>query len=62
MRRLLAWLPIVAIATLMLGGSAWAWAKAPADVMLSLPSAHLAAPFTDTLAAPGALPPFLCHL
>jgi hypothetical protein len=62
MSRLSAWLAIAAIATLMLGGSAWAWAQVPADVVLSMRSGSTVGPSFDGLPPQGMLLPFFCHL
>jgi hypothetical protein len=64
MSRLSAWLAIAAmaaIAAVMLGGSAWAWAQVQADVVLSMRSGSLGGPNFDGLPTQSVLLPFLCH-
>jgi hypothetical protein len=61
MRRLSAWVAIATVAVVMLGGSAWAWAQAPADVALAMRSGATAETSFDGSPAQGVLLPFFCH-
>lgn len=61
MSRLSAWMAIAAITVVTLGGSAWAWAQVPADVVLSMRSGSPGGPNFDGLPAQNVLLPFFCH-
>jgi hypothetical protein len=60
MSRLLAWLAISAVAAVMLGGSAWAWAQIPADAVLSVSSESTGGQSLVNLLTQSGLP-FFCH-
>jgi hypothetical protein len=61
MRRLSGWLAIATVAVAMLGGSAWAWAHAPADVVLATRYGTTEGPSFDASPTQSVLLPFFCH-
>jgi hypothetical protein len=62
MHRLSAWLALVVVAVVLLGGSAWGWTQVSAEEMLSLRSMSIGEPNVDGFPTQPMLFPFSCHL
>ena len=62
MRGLSAWLAIVVVAVVLLGGSAWGWTQVSAEEVLSLRSGITGEPNVDGFPTQSVLFPFFCHL